>query len=116
MCQGGNNQAINISENRLHRLTLFRRRGWQLRLEIARFHLREHWQIFDMFEVIRDPIDEFMAIAPEFFGRHVAEIRRFTRFFSFLCFLHECVSNQASVLLCGLALRLCAFLETSSST
>src|SRR5207244_13463713 len=74
MCQGGNNQTIKISENRWHRLTLFRRRGWQLRLEIARFHLREHWQIFDMFEVIRDPIDEFMAIAPEFFGWHVAEM------------------------------------------
>ena len=105
MCQGGNNQTINISENRLHRLTLFRRRGWQLRLEIARFHLREHWQIFDMFEVIRDPIDEFMAIAPEFFGRHVAERWRCR----FIQFGGRFVHDSPFVTISALALRLSAF-------
>src|SRR5882724_4492710 len=73
MRQRRNDQAIDVSKNRLHRLASFRRRGWQLRFEITGLNLRQHRQIFDTFEVIRDPVDDLMTEAAEFFGGHVAE-------------------------------------------
>ena len=70
-----NNQAIEVGENRLHWLALLRRSGWKLGLEIAGLDLRQHRQLFDMFEVICDPVDYFMTEAPELISGHVAELR-----------------------------------------
>ena len=75
MRQRRNDQAIDISKNRLHRLALLRRAGWQLRFEIAGLNLRQHRQIFDMFEVIRNPVDDLVTVTAEFFGAHVADCR-----------------------------------------
>ena len=73
MRQRGNDQAIDVGKDRLHRLALFRRRGRKLSFEIAGLDLRQDGQVFDMFEVICDPVDDLVAIASEFFGGHIAE-------------------------------------------
>ena len=45
----------------------------QLRLEIAGLDLRQDRQIFDVLEVVRNPVDNLVAKAAKFFGGHVAE-------------------------------------------
>ena len=72
----GHDQAINVREDRGHRLAVFGRCGGQLLNQIARLDLREHGPLIKTREVVADPINELMPVAPELFNAHVAERRR----------------------------------------
>src|SRR5215831_14401358 len=79
--KGRNNQAIDVSENVLHRLAMLRRGGWQLCFEVTGLDLCKDRQILDPVEVIGDPVDEFMTVATKLFSGHIPErLRRFIRF------------------------------------
>ena len=45
----------------------------QLGRTITLRDLRKHRQLFDMFEVVRDPIDDLVTVTAELLGRHVTE-------------------------------------------
>ncbi len=72
VCERGDDQSIDVGENRFHRLAFFRRRCRELCLQFARLNLREHRQVFNVLEITRDPVDDLMTEPAEFFGRHVA--------------------------------------------
>ena len=69
----GYDEAVNVRDDRLHRLAGFGRRGRELRDERARLDLGEDGELFDALEVIGDPIDDGTAVASELLGAHVAE-------------------------------------------
>src|SRR5215471_9098010 len=70
--KGRNNQAIDVSENVVHGLAMLRRGGWQLGFEVTWLDLCKNGQIFDMVEVIGDPVDQFMTVATKLFSGHIA--------------------------------------------
>lgn len=73
MRQRRQDQSIDIGDDVGHRFAVFRRSERQLGFQIARLNLRKHRQLFNAFEVIGDPIDQFMAMTAELFAGHVAE-------------------------------------------
>ena len=75
MRQGRHNQAVHIAKNLVHGFACQGRRGWELRFQIARFNLRQYRQVFDMFEVVRNPVDQFVTVPAKLFGIHVAQRR-----------------------------------------
>ena len=53
------------------RLAFFRSRRRQLRLQFTGLNLREHGQVFDVLEIIRDPVNDLMTEAAKLFRGHV---------------------------------------------
>src|SRR6185436_7221596 len=74
--QRWDDQAIEVFEDLFHRFALGWRRGWKLRFEIAGFDRCEDWAMFDVIEVIGDPIDQIVAEATKVGGAHVAQLGR----------------------------------------
>ena len=68
-----NDQSIDICEDVLHRFAMFRWRRRQLRLQITGFNLRKDRQLVNVFEIVSNPIDEFVPMTAEFLGGHVAQ-------------------------------------------
>jgi hypothetical protein len=76
MRQRRNDQAIEIRDDRFHRFTLRWRNIRQLRFQVARFDCGEHRKFFNFFEVISDPIDQFVAQATKVVRAHIAQLGR----------------------------------------
>ncbi len=67
----GQNDTVNIGEDLRERFALLRRVRRQLSADFSRLHARQHRKAFHAGVVIGNPIDDGMAVAAEFFGRHV---------------------------------------------
>src|ERR1044072_4605800 len=75
--QRGDDQSIEIRNDRVHRFASSGRAGWQFRFQIAGFDCGEDGKLVDMIEVIGDPVDQIMAQPTKVFLIHVAEFRTF---------------------------------------
>ena len=75
MCERGNDQAIDVGQDRGHRFALLRGRGRQRCFQIAGFDLSQDREFANLFKVTRDPVDEFVAVPAKLCGGHVADRR-----------------------------------------
>lgn len=72
MSQSRNDQPIDVSEDPIHRFTLL---GWhirKLRFQITRLDGGQHWQFWNAFEIIGNPVDKLVPEATKVFLIHVA--------------------------------------------
>jgi hypothetical protein len=63
----GHDEVVEILEDGVVRLAFIRRRARQGIGQIARLHLRNYGIIASVLEIMRDPVDDFVAGAAEVF-------------------------------------------------
>src|ERR1041385_1570857 len=76
VCQRRSNQAVDVAEDVLHRFAVFGWCGWELRLQIARFHVGKNRKLIDVFEIIGNPIDQLMAETTKLRLLHITQLGR----------------------------------------
>ena len=74
MCNAGQNQFLNILQQRVKRLALRWRICWKRCANLPRLRLREHRKRIDAGLIIRDPVHHGMAMAAKFVGSHVERL------------------------------------------
>ena len=75
-------KAIDVGNDPFHWFARFGRRLRELRLQIPGLDLGEYRENLNAFEVVCDPVDQFMTRAPKFLRIHIAQ-RGGNPFFSF---------------------------------
>jgi hypothetical protein len=69
----GNDELFKIGQNGVKGFALLGRTGGQRVDEIAGGALRDHRVLFGVLQVTGHPIDDLVAVTPEFFRCHVSE-------------------------------------------
>jgi len=73
MSHTGNDQAIQVCEHRFHGLAALRRCRWQSRFQITRSVLRKDRIALGVRQIVSDPLNELMPVAPKVICAHIAE-------------------------------------------
>ena len=76
MCERGNDEAIDVCEDRFHRFAVSGGNGRKLCLEIARLDGSKDRPLVDVGEIIGNPVDQIMPQATKVFRAHVAQLGR----------------------------------------
>ena len=63
--QAGHEHALEVGHDGVERFAVFRRAGGQRRGDVAGLDAGEDRISLDVFEVVGDPVDELVAVAPE---------------------------------------------------
>ena len=71
MRQPGKHDIVEVGEKAIEWLRLLRSCVRDHCCDLAGLHVREHRELLDVFEVVRHPIDDRVAVPSEFIGRHV---------------------------------------------
>ena len=76
MSKSGNDEAIDVCDDRFHRFAVSGRNRRKLRLEITRLDCGQDRPIVDVGEIIGNPVDQIMPQATKVFRAHVAQLGR----------------------------------------
>ncbi len=71
MSHAGQDQPLNVLHHGVKRLAARWRICRKRSADLSRLNLRKHRERFDACLIVGDPVDHGMAMAAEFFGRHV---------------------------------------------
>ena len=69
--QAGHEHALEVGHDRVERFALFRRAGGQRGRDVTGLRAGQDGIALDVLEVVGDPLDELVAVAPEICGVHV---------------------------------------------
>ena len=69
--QARDEHALEVGHDRVERFALFRRAGGQRGRDVTGPRAGQDGVAFDVLEVIGDPLDELVAVAPEIYCLHV---------------------------------------------
>ena len=68
--QRGNDGALKILQDGVHRFALIGRVRGQAIHQIAGFHVRQYRILADVFQIVADPVHYLVPVTPEFFVVH----------------------------------------------
>ena len=74
MRYGGQYQPLDIGKYLTKILALVGRRFGQVTFEPAGFYLRKYRKILNIFEIVRNPIDDLIPVTAKILGGHIAQI------------------------------------------
>jgi hypothetical protein len=74
VCHGGHDEPINIGKDLIHCLRMLGRQSWQGATKIAGLNCRQNGKAFDVFQIVRDPINESVTVSAKLIRRHITDV------------------------------------------